>query len=128
MIFFTAVTNVKFIARKGWFVPVSCDRVVHVYNYEKEMQKVTSFRAHDCHQPYCSLAVHPTQSYVLSGCDTQIKLWDWEQDWNCVQIFEEHSSAIIALKFNPEDTNSFASASNDNTVKVLLSVSYLFAK
>ncbi|XP_048545928.1 coatomer subunit beta'-2-like [Triticum urartu] len=114
MIVLTAVTDVKFIARKGWFVAVSSDCVVHVYNYEKEMQKVTSFRALGRADVWCTLAVHPTQPYVLSGCATEIKLWDR----NCIQTFEEHSAAIMALKFNPEDTNSFASASHDATIKV----------
>ncbi|KAM3215236.1 hypothetical protein ACQJBY_067301 [Aegilops geniculata] len=108
------VTDVKFIARKGWFVAVSSDCVVHVYNYEKEMRKVTSFRALGRADVWCTLAVHPTQAYVLSGCATEIKLWDR----NCIQTFEEHSAAIMALKFNPEDTNSFASASHDTTIKV----------
>lgn len=76
MIVLTAVTNVKFIARKRWFVAVSPSCVVHVYNYEREMQKVRSFRVDDGPQIYCALAVHPTQPYVLSGCHTEIKLWD----------------------------------------------------
>uniref|UniRef100_A0A453T9S9 Coatomer WD associated region domain-containing protein n=1 Tax=Aegilops tauschii subsp. strangulata TaxID=200361 RepID=A0A453T9S9_AEGTS len=98
MIVLTAVTDVKFIARKGWFVAVSSDCVVHVYHYEKEMRKVTSFRALGRADVWCTLAVHPTQPYVLSGCATEIKLWDL----NCIQTFEEHSAAIMALKFNPE--------------------------
>ncbi|XP_037459028.1 uncharacterized protein LOC119330021 isoform X2 [Triticum dicoccoides] len=112
------VTNVKFIAPKRWFVAVSPSCVVHVYNYEWEMQKVRSFRVDDGPQIYCALAVHPTQPYVLSGCHTEIKLWDWDQGWNCIQTFEEHLDTVRALKFNPEDTNSFASASFDYTVKV----------
>jgi coatomer subunit beta' len=108
---------------------VSRDCFVHVYKYEKELQKVTIFKAHDyLDSACCSLDVHPTQPYVLSGCGTEIRLWDWDQEWNCIQTFEEHSDDINELKFNPEDTNSFASASDDRTVKVLLSLSYLFAK
>ena len=92
---------------------MSNDCSVNVYKYEKELQKVTSFKVQDCDVNLCSLDVHPTQPYVLSGCGEQIKLWDWDQDWNCIQTFEEHSNFI-----NSEDTNSFASASCDNTVKV----------
>ncbi|VAI93769.1 unnamed protein product [Triticum turgidum subsp. durum] len=113
-----AVCKVKFIARKRWLVAVSDDCVVHIYKYEKELEKVTTFKAHDCDNPRISLDVHPTQPYVLSGCFGQIKLWDWNQDWNCIQTFEEHSDDIRELKFNLEDTNSFASASYDDTVKV----------
>ncbi|KAF7104966.1 hypothetical protein CFC21_105822 [Triticum aestivum] len=112
------VSNVKFIARKQWLVAASRDCLVHVYKYGKELEKVTSLRTHDYDSAPCSLDVHPTQPYVLSGCYAQIKLWDWDQDWNCIQTFEEHSDDINELKFNPEDTNSFASASDDFTVKV----------
>ncbi|XP_037460133.1 uncharacterized protein LOC119331062 isoform X2 [Triticum dicoccoides] len=112
------VCKVKFIARKGWIVAVSEDCFVHVYKYEKELKKVTGFKSHDYDNTMCSLDVHPAQPYVLSGCDRQIKLWDWDQDWNCIQTFEEHSDDINEVKFNPEDTNSFASASDDRTVKV----------
>ncbi|XP_037467492.1 uncharacterized protein LOC119339605 [Triticum dicoccoides] len=112
------VCCVKFIARKRWMVAVSYDCVVHVYSYENEMQKIRSFRAHDCPRAFCSLAVHPTQPYVLSGCHTQIKLWDWDQGWNCIQIFEEHSGQVCDMVFNPTDTNSFASAWADWAIKV----------
>ncbi|VAI81524.1 unnamed protein product [Triticum turgidum subsp. durum] len=113
-----AVSTVKFIARKRWFVAASRDCFVHVYDYEKELETVMSFKVHDGVFAWCSLDVHPTQPYVLSGCDRQIKLWDWDQDWNCIQTFEEHSDNSNELKFNPEDTNIFASASDDCTVKV----------
>ena len=113
------VSIVKFIARKRWIMVVSDDCLLHVYKYEKELEKVTSFKAHDSlARARCLLDVHPTQPYVLSGCREKIKLWDWDQDWNCIQTFEEHSDDIKELKFNPEDTNSFASASLDCTVKV----------
>ncbi|KAM3215253.1 hypothetical protein ACQJBY_067310 [Aegilops geniculata] len=113
------VSIVKFIARMRWVVALSDNCFFHVYKYEMELEKVTSFRAHDYRDhALCSLDVHPTQPYVLSGRGRQIKLWDWDQDWNCIQTFEEHSYSIRELKFNPEDTNSFASASHDYTVKV----------
>ncbi|KAF7104962.1 hypothetical protein CFC21_105820 [Triticum aestivum] len=112
------VSKIKFVARKQWLVAVSHDCFVHVYKYEKELEKVTSFKAQDRDVSSCSLDVHPTQPYVLTECGTEIKLWDWERGWSCIQTFEEHSNLINELKFNPEDTNSFASASWDRTVKV----------
>lgn len=62
--------------------------------------------------------IHPTQPYVLSSSDTQIKLWDWEKDWECRRTFMEHSHTVKQVAFNPWNTNSFASASRDHTVKV----------
>uniref|UniRef100_A0A8R7VEX9 Uncharacterized protein n=1 Tax=Triticum urartu TaxID=4572 RepID=A0A8R7VEX9_TRIUA len=82
------------------------------------MEEVTSFQVHDSGNALCSIDVHPTKPYVLAGCGRHIKLWDWYQGWNCLKTFEEQSRAITELKFNPEETNSFASTSWDNTVKV----------
>ncbi|KAF7098889.1 hypothetical protein CFC21_100581 [Triticum aestivum] len=114
-----ALSIVKFIARIRWLVAVAYDCFFHVYKYEKEIEKVTSFKVHGYYEwGRCSLDIHPTQPYVLSACHMQVKLWDWDQDWNCIQTFEEHSDNINELKFNLEDTNSFASASDDCTVKV----------
>ena len=64
------------------------------------------------------LAVHPTQSFVISSSDDMlIKLWDWEKNWQCVQVFEGHTHYVMQLTFNPKDPNTFASASLDRTIK-----------
>ena len=42
----------------------------------------------------------------------------WLQGWACTQIFEGHSHYVMQCVFNPKDTNTFASASLDRTVKV----------
>jgi coatomer subunit beta' len=47
-----------------------------------------------------------------------IKLWNWEKDWKCVQVFEGHSHYVMGLAINPKDTNTFASACLDRTVKI----------
>lgn len=47
-----------------------------------------------------------------------IKLWDWEKDFDCVQVFEGHSHYVMMVKINPRDTNTFASASLDKSIKV----------
>ena len=39
------------------------------------------------------------------------------QGWACTQIFEGHSHYVMQCVFNPKDTNTFASASLDRTVK-----------
>lgn len=51
-----------------------------------------------------------------------IKLWDWDNDWHCVRIFEGHHHYIMSLVFNPKDYNIFASCSLDKTIKVDLYV------
>lgn len=81
------------------------------------MDKVKQFEAHTDY--IRCVVVHPTLSYVLSCSDDMlIKLWDWEKGWICTQIFEGHSHYVMQVTFNPKDSNTFASASLDRTVKV----------
>ena len=77
-------------------------------------------KAFEAHSDYIrGLAVHPTLPYVLSCSDDMlIKLWDWDKGWACTQVFEGHSHYVMAVSWNPKDTNTFASASLDRTLKV----------
>lgn len=110
------VRTAKFVARKQWIVCGSDDMFVRVYNYNT-MDKVKSFEAHTDY--IRSIAVHPTQPYLLTCSDDMlIKLWDWDKGWTCTQVFEGHSHYVMQVVFNPKDTNTFASASLDRTVKV----------
>ena len=47
-----------------------------------------------------------------------IKLWDWEKSWKCERVFEGHNHYVMGLAINPKDTNTFASACLDRTVKI----------
>ncbi|KAL2539266.1 Coatomer subunit beta'-2 [Abeliophyllum distichum] len=110
------VRSAKFIARKQWVVAGADDMFIRVYNYNT-MDKVTVFEAHTDY--IRCVAVHPTLPYVLSSSDDMlIKLWDWEKGWACTQIFEGHSHYVMQVTFNPKDTNTFASASLDRTIKI----------
>ena len=81
------------------------------------MDKIKTFEAHTDY--IRCVAVHPTLPYVLSSSDDMlIKLWDWDKGWICTQIFEGHSHYVMQVTFNPKDTNTFASASLDRTIKV----------
>lgn len=111
-----SVRSAKFIARKQWIVAGADDMFIRVYNYNT-MDKVKVFEAHTDY--IRCVSVHPTLPYVLSSSDDMlIKLWDWEKGWMCTQIFEGHSHYIMQVTFNPKDTNTFASASLDRTIKV----------
>ena len=97
---------------------------IHVFGYD-ENQDTTSFEAHN--GQIMSLAVHPKNSYVLSSSheDHLIKLWHWDKYWDfekgpwvCTRTFEGHSNKVSHAIFNPDGTDSFASASWDGTVKV----------
>lgn len=110
------VRTVSFIARKNWFVAGSDDFYLRCYNYNTH-EKVTAFEAHPDY--IRSIAVHATGPYVLTGSDDMtVKLWDWEKNWRLLQTFEGHTHFIMSLCFNPKDSNSFASASLDRSVKV----------
>ncbi|CAM0884510.1 unnamed protein product [Alopecurus aequalis] len=112
------VHSVKAISRQKWFVAGTSDGVIHVYNCDTKVQKIRSFRAAS-NGFITSMAVHPTQPYVLSSANRDIKLWNWKENWECTQSFvQEHSSTICQVAFNLKDTNIFASASDDHTVKV----------
>ncbi|KAK9690312.1 hypothetical protein RND81_09G119000 [Saponaria officinalis] len=90
--------------------------IIRVYNYNT-MDKVKVFEAHTDY--IRCVAVHPTLPYVLSSSDDMlIKLWDWDKGWICTQIFEGHSHYVMQVTFNPKDTNTFASASLDRTIKI----------
>ncbi|KAA3489303.1 coatomer subunit beta'-2-like [Gossypium australe] len=110
------VRSAKFVARKQWVVAGADDMFIRVYNYNT-MDKVKVFEAHTDY--IRCVTVHPTLPYVLSSSDDMlIKLWDWEKGWVCTQIFEGHSHYVMQVTFNPKDTNTFASASLDRTIKI----------
>ncbi|TYI40244.1 hypothetical protein ES332_A02G148800v1 [Gossypium tomentosum] len=110
------VRSAKFVARKQWVVAGADDMFIRLSNYNT-MDKVKVFEAHTDY--IRCVVVHPTLPYILSSSDDMlIKLWDWEKGWACTQIFEGHSHYVMQVTFNPKDTNTFASASLDRTIKI----------
>ncbi|KAJ3267947.1 Coatomer subunit beta' [Terramyces sp. JEL0728] len=110
------VRAAKFIARKSWLITGSDDFQLKVFNYNTH-EKVTTFEAHVDY--IRSIAVHHTLPLVLTASDdTSIKLWDWERGWKNIMKFDGHTHYVMQVVFNPKDSNTFASASMDRTVKV----------
>mmetsp|Transcript_16919 Transcript_16919/g.39072 ORF Transcript_16919/g.39072 Transcript_16919/m.39072 type:complete len:1001 (-) Transcript_16919:47-3049(-) len=110
------VRSAKFVARKQWFVTASDDMHIRVFNYNT-MEKVKEFEAHADYIRY--IEVHPSLPYVISASDDMsMKLWKWDENWNAVNLFEGHAHYVMMVKFNPKDTNTFATASLDRTIKV----------
>mmetsp|Transcript_23414 Transcript_23414/g.41412 ORF Transcript_23414/g.41412 Transcript_23414/m.41412 type:complete len:687 (+) Transcript_23414:75-2135(+) len=106
----------KFIAKKQWFVCGTDDMKIQIYNYNT-MERVHAFEAHADY--IRCIAVHPTLPVILSSSDDMfIKLWDWEKNWECYRVYEGHSHYVMQVEFNPKDTNTFASASLDHTIKI----------
>ncbi|KAF7798395.1 hypothetical protein EIP86_009616 [Pleurotus ostreatoroseus] len=110
------VRCVRFIPRKNWFVAGSDDFQLRVFNYNTH-EKVAAFEAHPDY--IRCLTVHPTASIVLTGSDDMtIKAWDWDKQWRCIQTYEGHTHYIMNIAVNPKDSNTFASACLDRTVKM----------
>lgn len=110
------VRAAKFIGRKSWLIAGSDDLQIRVYNYNTH-EKIIAFEAHTDY--IRSIAVHPTLPYVISCSDDMlIKLWDWEKGWKNIMTFEGHYHYVMQVVFNPKDSNTFASASMDRTLKV----------
>jgi len=106
----------KFITRKQWIIAGTDDMQLRVYNYNT-MEKVKEWDAHTDYIRY--VEIHPNRPYILSSSDDMsIKLWDWEKDFECIQVFEGHVHYVMMIKINPRDTNTFASASLDRSIKV----------
>eukprot|EP00039_Didymoeca_costata_P000221 m.44624 g.44624 ORF g.44624 m.44624 type:complete len:899 (+) comp10127_c0_seq1:120-2816(+) len=110
------VRAAKFVERKNWVITGSDDMLIRIFNYNT-LEKLHTFEAHTDY--IRSLAVHPTQPFLLSSSDDMsIKLWDWDKKWALTQTFEGHSHYVMCVIFNPKDTNTFASASLDRSIKV----------
>ena len=56
-----------------------------------------------------TLAVHPTLPYVFSTYHGEMKVWDWDKDWECIQTFkQEDPPSISHLAFSRQNCNTFA--------------------
>lgn len=89
---------------------------LRIFNYNT-FERVTAFEAHSDY--IRSVAVHPTQPYILSSSDDMvIKLWDWDKNFSLLRTFEGHTHYVMMAVFNPKDPNTFATASLDRTIKV----------
>ncbi|XP_048005111.1 coatomer subunit beta' isoform X1 [Leguminivora glycinivorella] len=110
------VRSAKFVPRKNWVVTGSDDMQIRVFNYNT-LERIHSFEAHSDYVR--CIAIHPTQPYILTcSDDLLIKLWNWDRNWACQQVFEGHTHYVMQIVINPKDNNTFASASLDTTVKV----------
>jgi coatomer subunit beta' len=106
----------KFIVRKQMFIAGTDDMFLRVYNYNT-MEKVKEWEAHTDYIRF--VEIHPNRPLILSSSDDMsIKLWDWDKDFECVQVFEGHAHYVMMVRINPRDTQTFASASLDRTIKV----------
>mmetsp|Transcript_57105 Transcript_57105/g.104928 ORF Transcript_57105/g.104928 Transcript_57105/m.104928 type:complete len:942 (-) Transcript_57105:86-2911(-) len=106
----------KFITRKQWIITASDDMHLRVFNYNT-LEKQHEVEAHTDYIRF--IAPHSSLPHVLSSSDDMtIKLWDWDKNWNCAQVFEGHAHYVMMCMWNPKDTTIFASCSLDRSIKV----------
>jgi len=106
----------KFIVKKQFFAACSDDMLVRVFNYNT-MEKVFSFEAHK--DFIRCITVHPTLPYILTSSDDgYIKIWDFNNKFKLYSEYQLHKHYVMMTVINPRDTNTFASASLDKTIKV----------
>jgi len=106
----------KFVPRKQWIATASDDMHLRVFNYNT-LEKAHEVEAHSDYIRY--IAVHPSMSYILSSSDDMtIKLWDWDKNWQNVQVFEGHAHYVMMCQWNPKDSTIFVSCSLDRSIKV----------
>ena len=92
------------------------DMHLRIYNYNT-MEKIKDLESHADYIRF--IEIHPIKPCILSSSDDMsMKLWNWEQNWECTATFEGHAHYVMMCKFNPKDANTFASASLDRTIKV----------
>ena len=138
----------KFVSQKRWILVglegghYSCRQeagYIYVYNYIAVqnfkgsktylVSKIKSFKAHDNGRVF--LDVHPSRPYVLSSLVISdndnpgklkpvksIKLWDWENGWDCVRTFNMEEAVAGGAQFNPKDQDTFVTISKTGVVKV----------
>jgi len=95
------------------------DGNIHVYNDDDTMKQVKTWRPHKA--MITSLAIHPTETYVLSASNNYaIKLWNWTaaEFLEPHRKFKGHKGSVYQIAFNPMDPNTFASVSEDKTIKI----------
>jgi WD40 repeat protein len=100
--------------RDDIWVAASDDNQIRAFNHDGKL--VHKFQAHDDY--IRSLEVHPTRPYLLSASDDmKVRLWDIEYNYECIRTFQGHMHYVMQVRLNPNNTNEFATASLDRTIK-----------
>ncbi len=110
------VRSAKFCARKQWVIAGSDDFCIRVFNYNT-LEKVKVFEAHTDY--IRCIIVHPSHPYIISSSDdTTIRIWDWDNNFNCLKVLDDHTHYVMQMVLHPRDVNTLASASLDKSIKV----------
>lgn len=66
-------------------------------NQPRPHLQITTWEAHTDYIRY--LEVHPTLPFALSASDDMsIRLWDWERQWECTQVFVANINHYLEIK------------------------------
>jgi len=108
----------KFVARQQWVLAGADSGQLSVYSVAPDtcLTKIHDFEAHPEYLRY--IAVHPERSYVLTCADDSlIKLWNWDEDWQCMMTFAGHLHYVMMCQWHPTEGRFFVSCSLDSTIK-----------
>ena len=100
---------------------------IYVYGYDP-INKICVLKEHN--EEIRSLAVHPTETYMLSTCEGgKIVLWDIGKDWRVKKTFRADIDSFHYSAFGPKDSDIFAFTDNARfAIKVWVSLYHASCK
>lgn len=114
----TVIRAARFIPGRDWVVTGSDDMTIRIWN-TNTFEVIEEVK--DAHADYIRyIEPHPSAPCMLSCADDMtIRLWTWtDSKLKMTRAFEGHSHYVMMVRWNPKDSNTFASASLDRTIKV----------
>lgn len=92
------------------------DHAIYILDADSMTVKHTITKAHD--NSVFTLCYSPDEDYLLSGGrDAHLKVWDVNDNYNCVSTQAAHWFTINHICFHPNGSY-FATASRDKTIKI----------
>ncbi|KAH1114139.1 hypothetical protein J1N35_007517, partial [Gossypium stocksii] len=98
------VKSVDLHPTEPWILASLYSGTLCIWNYQSQTM-AKSFEVTEL--PVRSAKFVARKQWVVAGADDMF-----------IRIFEEHSHYVMQVTFNPKDTNTFASASLDRTIKI----------
>jgi WD40 repeat protein len=87
------------------YIVTGWDSTIKVWQYDSEYNNLTSIKTLNGHTHTITELFLFKDRYILSGSnDTTIRVWDIEDDYNCINILRGHTSSISNIYSLDDDT------------------------